>query len=369
MEDNQQPNPLDYELTDDQKKIILLLWDSRPDNPPSVRELALAAFDVEKDPRSIEGKAIKKFLANFKIEPSKYKPNIPPPLVLSDEQKEYIKNNLENNSSIEIARDIFEKPSLSNLSKEAKLVKDYALSLKAETTTTNLDDFDTQEYFPPRSLGRAATKIKQYKIVTELSEDKIKNDSKIKEKLYAIIKACQMFRFGVIINNFLEKRDKSLFEASYIKYIWDMPDLSEGELDLTCNHCCDIVNYSKMQAELEYLQSLRDKCADDSDGKRLSMSIVESIANIRKEMDENHKRQSAAIKSLQGQRNERIESLAKKSESILQLVEDWKTEEGRQRMLKFADERNKAVKDELKRLDSLDSYLAEIYGIPQFSES
>ena len=93
------------------------------------------------------------------------------------------------------------------------------------------------------------------------------------------------------------------------------------------------------------------------------MSIVEMISSLNKELDDNHKRQTKALENLQGKRADRFDSKIKQNQSFLQLVDAWKDETERKRLIKFADEIKNVTKEELNKLETLDNYLAELFGI------
>ena len=78
-------------LSEEQKKKIIELWNSRPENPPSLLEIIREAFpDKEIDGRSKEGRAVKRFLATRKIKAKRAHEHTPKDVSLSEEQKEYI---------------------------------------------------------------------------------------------------------------------------------------------------------------------------------------------------------------------------------------------------------------------------------------
>jgi hypothetical protein len=355
------------ELTDTQKLIVLKRWNDPNMLPASIKELTQLVFGGEFDGRSKQSTLIKKYLVEKGITArTSYEYQKRPGYELTEPQKEYIYNNSKNMSSLEMAEILFESKLAPNDSR-VKEVKKYRDSLPKNVTV----DEETEEkegnliiekYSPPKTIEKAAARINRY-ILGGVDVDKIDKSDKIREKLKTIINNCHLFRFQRIINSYEMKTDKELFEASYIKYIWEMEDVSSSELDLICNLCVDIVNYSNMQQELEDLKGMRDTCADDTDGKRISMSIVESIGNLRKSLDENHKRQSQAIKSLQGERNNRIDTRTKENASLLQLIDFWKNHENRKQMIQVADLRKKDVENEIKRIETMDDLIIQVWGL------
>lgn len=350
-------------ITEEQGAKIIKLWNERVDNPPSIPEMIEAAFkdtikltEDDLDGRSVYAKVVREFLVNRKL-----KSKTVPELELTDAQKEYIANNCNKMKAIEMTNVLF-NGHFSPLHTEAKLVIKHLQSLKdIDVKLFEPAPEITKEYTPPKTVLQAAARVNKY-VLNAVDVDKIDDEPRLQECLKKLIKFCHMFRFVTTINNYVSQDDKNLFEHSYVKYIWNKPDLAESELDLICNVCCDVVAYVSMQREEEDLKRMRDECAEDSDGKRISMSIVESIANIRKSRDENDKRQKEAWKNLEGTRNKRIEGRIKENSNILQLFEAWKNEEKRKQMVEVAQLREEKMKTEVRRMKDLDDVVFQIWG-------
>ena len=64
-------------------------------------------------------------------------------------------------------------------------------------------------------------------------------------------------------------------------------------------------------------------------------------------------------------RSDRLKNQLKENASILNLVELWKDEESRVKMIKLAELRKKAVKDEVEKLSNMDEIKARIMGISE----
>jgi hypothetical protein len=226
----------------------------------------------------------------------------------------------------------------------------------------NPDDISGSKYNPPKSVYKAMRKVNKY-ILNAIREEEIDKNTKLQKQMNNLIGFLHMFRFLLLMNTFTSLKDKELFEASYVRYVWNALDITEADLDLICNLCLDIVNYTNLQSQLDSLRDMRDKCLDDNEGRKLSMSMVEEMKNIRKDMDENSKRQNATIKSLQGTRNDRAESKLKENKSVIQLMEAWQEEERRLKVIAYTNRKKVDIKTEINRLDSLDSIKVEIFGL------
>jgi len=129
------------ELTDEQQLKLLNEWNNRPDNPPSLVELVKLAFDRDDlDGRSKEGKAVKEFLASRQIKPKKSHEYQAKGLIeLVTEQKEYISNNCDTMTGLEMARILFKNDKLTNLSQETRSILEYMKSIPSNIKFNNME--------------------------------------------------------------------------------------------------------------------------------------------------------------------------------------------------------------------------------------
>jgi len=358
---------IDSVLTKEQEAKIINLWNSRKDNPPSIRELVIEAFgeltELELDGRSRYSKSVKTFLTERQTkleEELKNKTKDKP--FLTEEQKEFVAANCKTMKVIEMTNIIFKKE-CSFGSGEVRLVLDY-IKNELGSQATNNNENSKGDYEPPTTIRKAAFRVNKY-ILNAINVDDIDNNPKLQTCMKSLIRFCHMYRYIMLINNYKNPKNKELFEQSYIRFIWDKPDLSEIELDLVCNVCCDIVALTDMQGELEDLKAYKSACADDSEGRKISMSLVEDIKNLRKEMDDNQKRQSAAWKNLEGTRNDRIKNRVLENASLIQLIEAWKNEDKRNQLIQLAEVRKSKLKDEIQRIKSLDDLHIQIWGLDE----
>ena len=71
------------------------------------------------------------------------------------------------------------------------------------------------------------------------------------------------------------------------------------------------------------------------------------------------------LESLKEKRSDRLKNQLKENASILNLVEMWKSEESRTKMIKLANLRKEAVSEEVEKLSSMDEMKARIMGISE----
>ena len=86
----------DFEWTAEHEQKMMDFWNSRPNNPPSLKELTVHIFGDGYDGRSIEAKALQRALARHNIKARTLTDYVPktPQIELSLAHKQYIENNV-----------------------------------------------------------------------------------------------------------------------------------------------------------------------------------------------------------------------------------------------------------------------------------
>ena len=95
------------------------------------------------------------------------------------------------------------------------------------------------------------------------------------------------------------------------------------------------------------------------------MALVESISSAQTEYNQCVNRQQKLLESLKEKRSDRLKKQIADNASILNLVEMWKEEESRKKMIQLAEMRKEAVKSEIKNLGTMDEVKARIMGISE----
>ena len=110
-------------LSEENQNKILNAWNSSKEEPPSLMELTELCFGEGFDGRSKEGRAVKDFLASRQLRARASDEYQAKGLIdLTQDQKEFIDNNLANMKALEIARVLFRNERLTNLSQETRTV-------------------------------------------------------------------------------------------------------------------------------------------------------------------------------------------------------------------------------------------------------
>ena len=202
-------------LNEKQKEDILSEWNSRPENPPALLELIRVAYpdNLELDGRTKQGRAVKAFLATRKIHARaahEYKHK--GVLKLDKEQKEFIVNNAEMMTAVEIARILFKDETISNLNQETRTINNFISTLDIETAQ-NVNSVPQDEYKPPTNADRAITRVNKY-VLNGINKNKI--TAKQKRDMTSLIGYLHTYRFLHQINNYQTTEDRELFESSFM---------------------------------------------------------------------------------------------------------------------------------------------------------
>ena len=105
-----------------------------------------------------------------------------------------------------------------------------------------------------------------------------------------------------------------------------------------------------------------DAIVEDSDG-RASMSLVEVIGKVETEYNQSVNRQQKLLGDLKEKRSDRLSKQIKENASILNLVQAWKDEESRKKMIHLAEMKKEVIKEEVERLSSMDEIKCRILGL------
>ena len=349
-------------LTEEQQLKLLNEWNSRPDNPPSLVELVQLAFGRDDlDGRSKEGKAVKNFLASRQIKPKKsHEYQAKGLLELSVEQKEYISNNCYTMTGLEMSKILFKNDSLTNLSQETRSVLEYMKNIPSNIKFNNTENENvaTEGYKPPRSEERMIAKINKY-VLDGIDKNKLTH--KHKKEINSLIGYMNTHRFIHQMNIYDNEADRELFESSFVRYTYDKSDLSQEEVDQYIVLCTEVVISSNIQQTINVLQN-QIELAMQEDGK-IPMALVEASSTARKEYNDCVNRQQKLNNDLKVKRSDKLSKQVKETASIINLVQMWKEEESRAKLLKMAEMRKRTIEKEIDRLSTMDEVKCKILGI------
>ena len=357
----------EVKLTKEQQESILNMWNScSEDSAPSLIELIQEAAGFKgKDGRSKEGKAVKKFLSSRKIKArAAHEYQTKEEIVWTDEEKEFMVNNINTMKPMEMARFLKKDDTITVLSKETRAVRDFLASqgvsaLGSENPITQEDE-QGETYKPPKSQDRAISRINKY-VNDTINKEEL--NSTVKKNIETLINYLSTYRFCHQINTYRGATDRELFESSFIRYTWNKSDLTQEEVDQYIVLSTEVVISANIQRRVERLSQLLDEASDDNEGRRISMSLVEAINTAQTEYNQCVSRQQKLLESLKEKRSQRLSKQIKENASILNLVAMWKQEESREKLIKLAELRKKAVEEEVEKLTTIDEVKATIMGL------
>lgn len=351
-------------LTQDQQDFIIKIWNENKDDPPSLQDLTQKVFPEipNLDGRSVYGKAVKNFLASRSLNVKTKSQYTPKNRVdFTQDQKDYISNNASLMTPVEIARELFNNYSLTNLSIEARSVQEYLDTLPKQVNTNTAEEPDnSSDYKPPKNLERALVRVNKY-VLNGLDKDKL--TAKHKKDLTSLISYLHTYRFLHQISTYVLAADRDLFESSFIRYTYDKSDLTQEEVDQYIVLSTEVVISSNIQATIQTLQQQIEN--EVNSGNRIPMPLIEAVNSARTEYNQCVGRQQKLLNDLKVKRSERISNQVKENASILNLVQMWKDEDTRKEMIKMADMRREVLKTEIGRLSSMDDVKARIFGMTE----
>lgn len=352
------------QLTDKQKLDILKEWDSRSDqNPPSIEELLKIAYpDKQFDGRSKEGRLIKEFLIEKNLKATTKTVYIKKGLLkLTDEQQEYIRNNA-NMKAYEIARALWDDNSLSNTSQEARSVYAFQRELVKQgiLLSQRNDEISLKNYVPPKTIEKTCQKINKY--IKEVSFDFSTLKPTQKKQINSVIAYLNTYRFIYQMNEFGKQKDRELFESTYLSYVYDKPDLTREDLDKTVILATEAVISASKLKTIEMLEHEQERQMDENEG-RMNMALVDAIKTATDEYNSSVKRQQALYNDLTKKRSDRLKDKLSGTANILNLIEMWKNEETRVKMIKLGEKRKEKLKEEIDRLSTMEDMICMVSGI------
>ena len=336
-------------LTDEQKEFALNMFN----DDPNIINITKEVFkDDSLDGRSKEGRAVSKFLAKNGLQTQTTKRQKSDDVTLSEDQVEKIlEMEGEGFNTSQIADVLFNKE-VKRLSNEWRAVNDI-LGQDREAPA----DGPSATYASPQAISRIIKKIND-STGYGLEENKMsRNQRTCCDRLRINLSNS---RFVAIVNNYINSRDKELFEQEFIRLTWDKPDLTPDELNLYMNVCKEIINLELITSHLQKLNDMFES-ADDQD--EMSIRLAEIIKAKSSEYHQCETRIENLTKKLQGDRGARLASKQKDTASFLSIVQLFQEEEGRQNMVRIVEMQKQVIKKEAQKLEGMAAWKARVLGI------
>lgn len=321
-------------------------------------ELTRQVFDDKNlDGRTKEGRAVREFLVDNNLEYTTTEKQKKEAIEFSQEQKEFIVQYAkEGMSAYEISKILFPDINVTNLTKEVMEVAKFIEDIDQKLLHPDESAINAQ-YFAPKSISRVIKKINEY---CQHSLDEKQLNRQDLDNIESTMKFLAAPRFVQVINTYSSSDDRILFEAEFIRTVWDKPDLTSDELNLYVNVCMDYIHLKNISKAIDKLNRMFEECEDQQD---MTVRLAELLKTKSEEYNQCEKRQETLIARLNGDRKERIKNKHRDNASILSLVRIFQNESDRKRMLDMAEKQKLLINQEADTLEKMDAWKARVLGI------
>lgn len=337
-------------LTDEQ---IQILRDNAHKDLSLQEFIKLAYPDKEVDPRTKEGRSVREFLRNEKVNYKTTATLKTDEITLTESQKQLIIQEAKRSvGSYDIAKQVFTEDVIKN-GVEHKAIIMFIRDCGDEA----FEDRGARDYVPPKSLSRLLPK---FNLATGLTFVEEKLDKNTKNRLEKLLNNLSNSRLITVANNYVKPKSRELFLDEFMRMTWDKPDLAADELNLYISISKDIVSLEDITRHIEKLNGFFD---DIADAEEATIKLSDMIKSKTDEQDKIEKRIKEVTKMMNLARSNRMAERNKKSASFLAIVQAFQEEDERQTMIKMARLRNAMVKKGLDELEEMDEWRARILGI------
>jgi hypothetical protein len=314
--------------------------------------------------RSKEAKEVRDYLVNSGfLAGKKDKPKAVTTDILSSTQYEFIDQNIKTGiTPKQITELLFNEKfqGVQNLNifitPEYRAVHKYVKEKYPEFLVDNESGVN-ERYSVPRSIKTVINKVNRW-CGQDLSEEKLSlQHRKYMDKLLTYLASP---RFVGNYDSYTSSTDKELFEAEFVRSVWDKPDLTIDEINLYINVCMDYINLRQIDIKKNKVNEMFN---DTQDQKDLTIRLTEILKTISEEYNQCAQRIDKSIQKLNGERSRRVEQHQQKNASIINLVELFQDENERKMMIKIAEMQKQVIKEEANKLENMSSWKARILGI------
>lgn len=350
-------------LTSEQQVKILERLEQESEYPPTIKELIILAFGREYDARSKFGVAVRKFMTEKQLKFRNTKDIIASKKIeLDEEQRNFVTKNMVSMKPLEMARILFQDNKITNLSAETRAIYSYIKELPTgvQNAGVKLEDMAVEDYVPPKTQDQAIVRINRY---ANTDMDRNGLNEKQKRDIKNLINYLHTIRFLSQINTYSKSSERTIFEAEFIRCTYNK-SLTQEEVSQYIMYCTEVIIAQQINKRVQDLEEEQDRQIQENNG-RPNMALVEQISALRGEFNQCINRQKNSLKSLQGERKERLKLDSENKGNISDLIVYALSEEKRQHLLNIAAERRIKIKDEIERIKNMDEIKAEIFGITE----
>lgn len=350
------------EFTEEEYQKVINYWnaESRKKSPPDLVSIVSFFSDgVEKDPRSKIGHKVRGILSAAKLKAKTQLREKAEEVILTSEQKEFAKNNVKDNRIFDLAKTLFPNIKIQPLGGEVRAIKKYLEEIGEYVVKKEEGTLPEGKYVPPYTFHSILAKVNTYLHMGLSTQSITAYQRKCLETTGQFLHSP---RFLQEINNYATVEKRIAFESEFIRSVYEKPDMSVDEVNLTINLCNDYIQASDIKKQLEKLNGILDTITDDPDG-RISMGITEAIGKVTSSYNECVKRHQTLYSLLNTSRSKRILEKNAGTANIVNIIEFFREEDGRARFLKQAELLKHKRKEEVDKIEKLDDVLLLALGI------
>lgn len=367
------------ELTEEQKQIARDLHGSGANLSTITQKTFPDAIDANGNPvdgRSTEGKSVRAFIASIggtvKTVSHVKGANLPP-IVLTDEQKQFIETNAEafRGKPLEMVRVLFNNDKLPAISREAKVVYAHLREVYPDVLNATDEPVEDAVYQLPATVMLLCGVVNTYVFTSDLRKVYQWGTLKPFEErcLRSLMSYMRNFRFPYQCNQYDKKADRELFISTFIRFAHDKPDLTQIEIDQVISAAVETVNIVQIQRLIRRMDKMQEEVMEglvtDDNGKvkKLNMVDVEAINQVRSKEDTAKGRVKQLLEALEETRSKRTKDRADRAATILNLLEVWQNDEQmRQDIIDMGIEEKNEDAKEFGRIRDFDDITAIIAG-------
>lgn len=349
--------------TQEERNLVATFWNQQKSEGkvPSLSEIvSFFTSGRESDPRTVEGRRCRAILSDLQIKAKGAAWDKVEEVILTDDHKTFILNNIKNNRVIDLARELFPERKVAPLGREVRTINKFLDSVGEKVIRKYEEETASDgRYESPRTFHEMLKKINTY-TNTELTTQSI--TAYQKKCIESSINFLHSPRFINEISAYKTVEKRRAFESEFIRLTWDKNDLSADDINIYINLVSDTVVYADIKRQIEKLSQILDDVTDDPEG-RIAMSLIEGLGKKETALDQCSKRIKEWYTILTGARSKRVLDRQNSTASLSQLFEWFRDEENRKKMLRQAELQREGRSKEVKRLDTLNDTIFLSLGL------
>ncbi len=351
------------EITPEMQKIILENWSKK-----KLDEVVRMCFNDESlDGRSKQGRAVRDWIVKNGLKVKTSKVEKKGEMELTEAHTDFIMQNSENMTAMEMARVLFPEKKITPLHGEFIAIQKYLKSISPDLVSET-EQVAEGEYEAPKSIYRIIPKVNKYVGKLQLEDAKLLDPKTINDRdiknLRALIGYMNTHSFLSTINIYEKEYERTLFESRFIRYVYNKPDLLEEEVDQYVAICDKAVALFQLKKQIQVLQKRINMSfdTDDTAKQKLATNDINLLESYRERETASEKWIETVLDKLVGSRDARLKGRNQENASILNFLEAFQSEKKRKEILELFKRHKMAEAAAVKNLSSMDAVVALVAG-------